>query len=106
MRCKLFYKKDAEWRDKGIGNMHLKRISEGKAQLIIRADTNLGNLLLNIQLNKSVPIKQNKNNVTLVCVPHPAVDSRDPTEPVSMLMRVKTAEDAANIISEVESLVQ
>lgn len=42
-RCKLFYKKEAEFKEKGVGTLHLKLTEEGKTQLIIRADTNLGN---------------------------------------------------------------
>lgn len=41
-RCKLFYKKEAEFKEKGVGTLHLKLTEQGKTQLIIRADTNLG----------------------------------------------------------------
>lgn len=41
-RCKLFYKKESEFKEKGVGTLHLKRTGEGKTQMIIRADTNLG----------------------------------------------------------------
>lgn len=41
-RCKLFYKKDSEFKEKGVGTLHLKQTADGKTQLIIRADTNLG----------------------------------------------------------------
>ncbi|XP_031696298.1 nuclear pore complex protein Nup50 isoform X2 [Anarrhichthys ocellatus] len=40
-KCKLFYKKDSEFKEKGVGTLHLKQ-TEGKVQMIIRADTNLG----------------------------------------------------------------
>lgn len=41
-RCKLFYKKDAEFKEKGVGTLHLKQTEEARTQLLIRADTNLG----------------------------------------------------------------
>ena len=41
VRCKLFYKADAAWKEKGLGNLHLKPCDD-KTQLLIRADTNLG----------------------------------------------------------------
>lgn len=41
-RCKLFYKKESEFKEKGVGTLHLKLVSEGKLQLLVRADTNLG----------------------------------------------------------------
>lgn len=41
-RCKLFYKKDDKWADRGVGNIHLKAVEDTKTQIIVRADTNLG----------------------------------------------------------------
>lgn len=43
-RCKLFYQRDGKWNEKGVGFLHLKK-PDGKAQLVVRADTNLGILL-------------------------------------------------------------
>ncbi|XP_035383759.1 nuclear pore complex protein Nup50 isoform X1 [Electrophorus electricus] len=94
-KCKLFYKKDGEFKEKGVGTLHLKLVSEGKLQLLVRADTNLGNILLNIMVPSSMPCtRTGKNNVMVVCVPNPPVDDKNPTTPVPMLIRVKTAEDA------------
>ncbi|CAL8405301.1 unnamed protein product [Arctogadus glacialis] len=94
-RCKLFYKKDAEFKEKGVGTLHLKPTAEGRTQLVIRADTNLGNILLNIVLAPSMPSSRvGKNNVVLACVPNPPVDTKSPTVPMPMLIRVKTTEDA------------
>ncbi|CAJ1054326.1 nuclear pore complex protein Nup50 [Xyrichtys novacula] len=94
-KCKLFYKKDAEFKEKGVGTLHLKDTEDGKTQLIIRADTNLGNILLNILVQPSMPCSRaGKNNVMIVCVPNPAVDDKNATCPVPLLIRVKTAEDA------------
>lgn len=41
--------------DKGVGMLHLKSADNGKTQLLVRADTNLGNILLNILLNPDIP---------------------------------------------------
>lgn len=41
-RCKLFYKKDNEFKEKGVGTLHLKPTATQKTQLLVRADTNLG----------------------------------------------------------------
>ena len=51
-RCKLFYKKDGSFVEKGVGMLYLKPCSDEKFQCLIRADTNLGNILLNIKLSK------------------------------------------------------
>ncbi|XP_068442710.1 nuclear pore complex protein Nup50 [Clinocottus analis] len=94
-KCKLFYKKDAEFKEKGVGTLHLKHTEDGKVQMLIRADTNLGNILLNILLQASMPCSRvGKNNVMVVCVPNPAVDDKNPGGPVPLLIRVKTSEDA------------
>ncbi|XP_078129444.1 nuclear pore complex protein Nup50 [Sander vitreus] len=94
-KCKLFYKKESEFKEKGVGTLHLKHTQDGKIQMIIRADTNLGNILLNIMLQASMPCSRvGKNNVMVVCVPNPPVDDKDPGSPVPLLIRVKTTEDA------------
>lgn len=94
-RCKLFYKKDSEFKEKGVGTLHLKPTAEGRTQLVIRADTNLGNILLNIVLQPSMPSsRMGKNNVMLACVPNPPLDPKSPAVPVPMLIRVKTSDDA------------
>ncbi|KAK7098645.1 nuclear pore complex protein Nup50-like [Littorina saxatilis] len=105
-RCKLFYQKDGQWADRGVGNLHLKLTDGGRTQLIVRADTNLGNILLNILLTPAIPTKrQGKNNVFLVCTPNPPLDPKNTsTDPVPMLIRVKTAEDADELLAKMEEL--
>ena len=88
-KCKLFYKKEGNYVEKGVGMLYLKSVDGGKTQLLIRADTNLGNVLLNILLSPSIPTTRvGKNNVMLVCVPNPPVDPKDQSsEPCPMLIR-------------------
>ncbi|KAK7471733.1 hypothetical protein BaRGS_00035615 [Batillaria attramentaria] len=103
-RCKLFYQRDGQWVDRGVGNLHLKPTDGGRTQLIVRADTNLGNILLNILLSSTLPTKkQGKNNVFLVCVPNPPINQKDDSSaPVPMLIRVKTSEDADELLAKLE----
>ncbi|XP_028305356.1 nuclear pore complex protein Nup50 [Gouania willdenowi] len=102
-KCKLFYKKEAEFKEKGVGTLHLKPMAEGKTQMIIRADTNLGNILLNVLLQASMPCSRvGKNNVMVLCVPNPPVDELKPDSPVPLLVRVKTAEDADELLRTLE----
>ena len=63
-----------------------------------------GNIMLNIFLTPAVPVKkQGKNNVFFVCVPNPPIDPKaDNSTPVPMLVRVKTSEDADNLIKIIE----
>uniref|UniRef100_A0A182NB96 RanBD1 domain-containing protein n=1 Tax=Anopheles dirus TaxID=7168 RepID=A0A182NB96_9DIPT len=89
-RCKLFVKAAGSYSDRGVGTLHIKKV-DGKVQLLVRADTSLGNILLNIILNESVPLQRmGKNNVMMICLPTP--DSKPP--PTSVLLRVKTTEEA------------
>ncbi|NXO05344.1 NUP50 protein, partial [Rhinopomastus cyanomelas] len=94
-KCKLFYKKDNEFKEKGVGTLHLKPAGNEKTQLLVRADTNLGNILLNVLIPPKMPCtRTGKNNVLLVCVPNPPIDEKNPAVPGTMLIRVKTSEDA------------
>nr|XP_006212647.1 nuclear pore complex protein Nup50 isoform X1 [Vicugna pacos] len=94
-KCKLFYKKDNEFKEKGVGTLHLKPTANQKTQLLVRADTNLGNILLNVLIPPNMPCtRTGKNNVLIVCVPNPPVDEKNAAVPVAMLIRVKTSEDA------------
>lgn len=104
-KCKLFYQKDGAWTERGVGHLHLKKIDD-KTQLLVRADTNLGNILLNIMLSPSVPLqKQGKNNVSMVCVPNPPVDPKaEEQKPVPMLIRVKTSDDADELLAKMNEM--
>ncbi|XP_052865746.1 nuclear pore complex protein Nup50 [Anopheles cruzii] len=89
-RCKLFVKAAGTYSDRGVGTVHIKQV-DGKVQVLVRADTNLGNVLLNIILNESVPLQRmGKNNVMMICLPTP--ESKPP--PTSVLLRVKTGPEA------------
>merc|ERR1712107_150466 len=90
VRCKLFYKKDKEFVEKGLGMLHLKKVDGGKTQLLVRAETNLGNILLNILVNDQMNILKRKNNIQFACIPNPAIKGV-PDGPVMMLVKVKDA---------------
>lgn len=104
-KCKLFYKSDGTFVDKGVGTLYLKPVPDSKKmQLVIRAATNLGNVLLNIVINSSMPSQRmGKNNVLIVCVPNPPIDPQSTNKtPVTMLIRVKTGEDADELLKKIE----
>lgn len=88
----MFVKKEKEFSDRGVGNLYLKPIENSeKVQVILRADTNLGNLLCNFILSDGIPVTRvGKKDVMLVCLPTP--DSKPP--PVPVLLRVKSPEEA------------
>ncbi|XP_026491651.1 nuclear pore complex protein Nup50 [Vanessa tameamea] len=95
-KCKVFVKKDGNFVDKGVGTLYVKKIEDsGKHQLLVRANTSLGNVLLNLILGSSIPTQRmGKNNVMMVCIPTP--DAKPP--PTSILIRVKTSEEADELL--------
>jgi len=103
-KCKLFFKKDGSYVEKGVGMLYIKAVEGEKHQLLVRADTNLGNVLLNILLSAQIPTTRvGKNNVMLVCVPNPPVDPKaDTSAPCPMLIRVKDAVAADELKAKIE----
>jgi len=103
VRCKLFYKKDGKYTEKGVGTLYLKCI-DGKTQLLVRAETNLGLHLLNVYVVPEIPTcRVGKNNVNLVCIPHPPLNPKVPsTEPVTFLLRVKDEAEADQLLEKLE----
>lgn len=98
VRCKLFYKKQEQFVELGIGKLRVEKLEDGVVRLLLRNDTSLGQILLNVRLTGSVPIMLQKNSVLLVCVPNPPLESKSPTKenetpttltPVTYLLRVK-----------------
>ncbi|XP_017779973.1 PREDICTED: nuclear pore complex protein Nup50 [Nicrophorus vespilloides] len=100
IRCKVFVKKDGAFGDRGVGNLFLKPVPDSeKVQLIVRADTNLGNLLCNFILSDGIPMQRlGKKDVMLVCLPVP--DAKPPPTPI--LFRVKSSEDADELLKTLE----
>ncbi|XP_063530523.1 nuclear pore complex protein Nup50 isoform X2 [Cydia strobilella] len=95
-KCKIFVKKDGNFADRGVGTLYIKKIEEsGKYQLLVRANTNLGNVMVNLILASAIPTQRmGKNNVMMVCIPTP--DAKPP--PISILIRVKTSEEANELL--------
>ncbi|KAK4886353.1 hypothetical protein RN001_002624 [Aquatica leii] len=100
IRCKVFVKKNDNFGDRGVGNLFLKPVPDSdKIQLIVRADTNLGHLTCNFILSKSIPMQRlGKKDVMLVCLPTP--EHKPP--PVPVLFRVKSSEDADELLKILE----
>lgn len=97
-RCKVFVKGDNGYADRGVGMLYLKKVEGSvKTQLLVRADTSLGKILLNILLSEGMPAQRmGKNNVMLVCLPLP-----DAQGPSSVLIRVKNEEEADDLLAEI-----
>lgn len=97
IRCKVFVKKDNDYASRGTGTLYLKSVAKGRVQMIVRADTNLGNILVNILLSTDLPAKRlGKNNVMMVCILTP-----DDPKPVPILLRVKNEQEADKLCDEI-----
>lgn len=105
-KCRLYYKKNEDFVEKGIGFLYIK-CKDGDdnsiPQLLIRADTRTGNILLNIALCKTLPIqKAEKKGILLTCIPNPPIETKkkkkdekdddDDKKSVTYLVRVKATD--------------
>ncbi|RNA40955.1 nuclear pore complex Nup50 [Brachionus plicatilis] len=101
-RMKLYYfnEKEKKFVDRGIGNLFIKPTKDGEStQLVIRADTTLANILLNVKLSKVFPIsKIGHKDVSYVCVPNPEIPGVSNTSPCKFLFKVKAPEDADELL--------
>lgn len=102
-RCKMFYRKDMVYVERGVGKLYLKKLG-GKTQLLVRADTRLGNILLNIMLTTDIKTQRTgPNNVLICCIPYPPIDPKKPSvEPVPILIRVKTETEADQLLAKID----
>ncbi|XP_043663168.1 nuclear pore complex protein Nup50 [Drosophila teissieri] len=102
-RCKVFIKKDKDFGDRGVGTLYLKPVKGSeKTQLLVRADTNLGNILVNLILSEGIPCQRmGKNNVMMVCVPTP-----EDSKATSLLLRVKTGDEADDLLKKIKEHIK
>jgi len=104
-KCKLFYKKEDSYTERGLGTIHLKLTAEKKVQVVVRAGTSLGNILLNVLIGEGIPVERvGKNNVMVICVPNPPIDLKADPQPTTFLIRVKTSEEADELKEKMLSL--
>nr|XP_040568551.1 nuclear pore complex protein Nup50-like [Lepeophtheirus salmonis] len=105
MRCKLYYKKEKDFVDRGLGTLHLKVLEDKKVQLLVRAETNLGNILLNILINEKITFNQRGNNLQFVTIPNPTIKGM-PEGPVTMLVKVKTEAMAKELHAKIQEILK
>ncbi|BFG03862.1 nuclear pore complex protein Nup50 [Drosophila madeirensis] len=99
-RCKVvFVMKGADYADRGVGMLYLKPVKDSeKAQLVVRADNNIGQVLINLMVGNGLPCQRmGKNNVMIMSLPMP-----EHTKVVSILLRVKTAEEADELLAKLQ----
>lgn len=99
-RAKLFYKKEAEYVEMGVGTLTVSKGNPTGFRLLLRNDTKLRNILLNVRVTPDIPVSVSKKNVFVVCLPNPPL-TQDRTIPVTYLIRVKTEELASQLAASV-----
>lgn len=101
VRAKLFYKKGSEFTDLGVGNLKVQSSSKGAVQLLMRNDTSLGTILLNVKVTGDIPVSCSSKSVLIVCpAANPSLSVGE--GPVTYLLRVKTAELAEQLLKAIQ----
>lgn len=98
--CKVFGIVEGKPKDKGIGMLYIKKLESGRYQTVVRADNNLGTVILNILLQKSLPLNKNKNTVTTV---DPLANDK---KGMPIIIKVKTEDDATELIAKLKEFQQ
>jgi hypothetical protein len=84
----------------GLGNLRVEGPEDGNLRLLIRNDTSLKQILLNVRINNQNPLMLQKNSVLLVCLPNPPLVNKSPEKdsasqttptPVTYMLRVRDA---------------
>jgi len=107
-RCKLYYKKESGFKERGVGTLYIKKSDDDKGQIIVRAENSVGSVLLNCALSKGLPVsKSGKNNVMLVCNVFPDIpgETFGPDETNPFLIKVKSPDAADNIYKKIKEFV-
>ena len=97
VRAKLFYKKAEEFNELGIGTLKVQSSSGQSVRLLLRNDTSIGNILMNVKLTSNVPMTRSKNNLMIVCQANPPLGKEADDKAVTYLIRVKTEELATHL---------
>lgn len=90
---------DGKPKDKGIGMLYLKKLEDGRHQVVVRADNNLGTVILNILLQKSLPLQKNgKNAISTVDL------QANNQKGMPIIIRVKTEDDADKLLAKMKEV--
>jgi len=91
--------KDKEYVERGLGQLYIKRKdSESKAQLLVRSAGATGQILLNVLITSALsPKRIGKNNLQMACIATPG-----DANPSIVMIRVKTGEDADELLKKME----
>lgn len=118
LRSKLYYKKEGKFVELGVGKLRVEEMEGGEGvKLLLRNDTTLKQILLNIRINSQVPMTLQKNNLLIVCPPNPPLETKSPSKsdespgkttplPVTYAIRVKDGHVAEQLHSTIKNNIQ
>ncbi len=98
VKAKLFYKKGEEFCELGVGALKVES-GDQSVRLLLRNNTSVGKVILNIRVTKDIPVSSKGNNVFVVCVPNPPLSKTPDNSPTTYLIRVKTAQLADKLLT-------
>lgn len=99
VRAKLYYKKDSEYTELGVGALKVQKLSDNTVCLLLRNDTSLGTVLLNIRVTAEIPVTSKANYVIVISSPNPPLSKDADNAPVSYLIRMKTSQLAEKLLT-------
>lgn len=110
IRCKLFYKHNGQYKERGVGTLFIKKDEEnGKGSILVRAENHQGTILLNSGLSKGMPspMIQGTKNVLLSCIVNPEIPKQEELtgEMNLFLVKVKTEESANELMDSIKQFV-
>ena len=103
VRAKLFYKKKDEFTELGVGTLKVQGANGESVCLLLRNDTSIGNILMNVRVTSDVPMTLTKNNLMVVCPANPPLSKGgSDSGAVTYLIRVKTAQLAEKLHTSIQ----
>jgi len=110
IRCKLYYKYDGAYKERGVGTLFVKKDeTDGKASVLVRAENHQGTILLNSSLTKGMP-QPNLNgtkNILLTCIVSPEIPKvEELTGKLNLfLVKVKTEDQANELLESIKQFI-
>lgn len=99
VKAKLFYKKGEEFCELGVGVLKVEGSGDQSVRLLLRNNTSVGKVILNVRVTKDIPVSSKGNNVFVVCVPNPSLSKTADNSPTTYLIRVKTPQLAEKLLT-------
>ena len=112
-KCVVYYLDNGTYSKRGVGMAHVKRLDgvTDSVQLLIRASTSLGMILLNTRINKGMkPVRESKEtsgkkqeSIQFMSQATPTFKGADPKKMYSWTLKFKDSKEADDVHSAIMS---